>query len=78
MTETEFKKNELKDNVVSVRVDESTFRRIMAIAHKYADGSMSTVARLCIDAALDNVEEYLKASHALKVASLKLPKVPKV
>lgn len=78
MSDTQFKKNALKENVVSVRVDESTFRRIMAIAHKYSDGSMSTVSRLCIEAALDNVEEYLKASHALKVASLKLPKAPKV
>lgn len=80
MSDNNFKQADektVKPNVVSVRVDERTFRRLMAIAHKYADGSMSIVAKLCIDSSIDSVEEYLKASYELKKATLKLPNLPK-
>lgn len=67
----------VRQNVVSVRVEEHTFRRLMALAHKYADGSMSIVAKLCIDSSIDSVEKYLKAADELKKATLNLPNIPK-
>lgn len=46
------------ENIISVRVDEKTFRVVMAVAHKYANGSMSEVGRLCILLGMKEVENY--------------------
>lgn len=69
MSDDELKKPPLP-NLITVRVDESTFRRVMAIAHKFANGSMSEVCRLSIETALDSVEAYYKARNELKKATL--------
>lgn len=50
---------ELKDNIIKVRVEESTFKRVLAVAHAY-DSNMSDVVRLCIDFGLDAVTDALK------------------
>jgi hypothetical protein len=60
------KPKEPKSNIINVRVDEFTFRRIMAIGHAYAGGSMSDVVRTCINTSLDSVEEYYKGADKLK------------
>lgn len=50
----------IKDNIINVRVEEQTFRVVLAVAHKYAGGSMSEVVRLCIQFGLQQVEELYK------------------
>lgn len=65
------------ENQISVRVDQHTFRRIMAIAYKYGDGQMSSIVRMCIDTALDDVESYLKSVEELKKEKLKITRVPR-
>lgn len=51
----------MKDNVIRSRVEEHTFRKVMAIAHKY-DTTMSDVVRLCVEASIDKVEEALRGA----------------
>jgi hypothetical protein len=78
MSENDEPKKVIKDNSINVRVEEYTFRRVMAIAHSYGDGQMSTVVRLCIDLALDEVEKYLKSVKVAHEESLKAIKLPKL
>jgi hypothetical protein len=52
-------RSNFKDNVIRAKVTEQTFRKVLAIAHKY-DTTMSDVVRLCVDASLDKVDEVLR------------------
>lgn len=52
-------KRKLKSNEIWVRVEETTFRRVMAVSHKY-NTTMSDVVRLCIELGFDKVEELYK------------------
>jgi hypothetical protein len=51
----------IKENVIRSRVEEHTFRRVMAIAHKY-DTTMSDVVRLCVEGSIDRVEQALRTA----------------
>lgn len=64
MTET-YKQKIAKENTINVRVEERVFKRIYAISREY-DTTMSDVTRLCIDLAVNQVEEIMKKTHALK------------
>lgn len=55
----------LKENVIHCRVDEFTFRKVMAIA-KDNNTTMSDVVRLCVSFSLDQIAEVLKKSNALR------------
>jgi hypothetical protein len=78
MSEESYPVKDTKPNVISVRVEEYTFRRIMALAKNYGDGFMGSVVKMCIDLSLDEVEKYLKSVDAAHKESLKAIKVPKL
>lgn len=64
MTET-YKQKMVKENTINVRVEERVFKHIYAIGREY-DTTMSDVVRLCIDLAVNQVEDIMKQTHALK------------
>lgn len=55
----------LKENVIRCRVDEFTFRKVMAIA-KENNTTMSDVVRLCVSFSLDKIAEVLKKSNEIR------------
>lgn len=58
-----FKKkvSETRPNVIHARVTEETFKRVLAVAHKWGNGNMSDLINDCILYALDHVEKEYKA-----------------
>jgi hypothetical protein len=78
MSEENYPQKVARPNVISVRVEEYTFRRIMALAKNYGNGFMDTVVKMCIDLSLDEVEKYMKSVDKAHKEGLKAIKVPKL
>lgn len=58
-------KKTVQENVIRVRVEEHTFKKVMAIAAE-TNTTMSDVVRLCVSFSLDKVAEVLRQSNELR------------
>lgn len=65
MENSELSPKPIKNNMINVRVEEKTFKVVMAVAHRLASGSMSDVVRLCIHFGMSETENYLEKRKKL-------------